>query len=240
MIPVTSLRPLPDAADFVRAHTRLAPASPGFLTEVRLHLADRVFELWEETESASGGDEAPPPFWAQAWAGGLALARYVLDHPETVAGRRVLDLASGSGLVAVAAMRAGATTVAVSEIDPLALDALSLNADANGVTLGPSLGDVLDCDPTPEADVVLVGDAFYERTMATRVLAFLRRAQERGATALVGDPGRTYLPRTEFDALATYAVPVQRELEDAETKQTTVWKLAGAHPTLTPAAVAGA
>jgi predicted nicotinamide N-methyase len=223
VIPVTAL---PDAPDFVRAHTRLAPASPGFLTEVRLHLADQVFALWEETETASGTDDAPPPFWAQAWAGGLALARYVLDHPEAVAGRNVLDLASGSGLVAVAALKAGAASVAVSEIDPLALDAITINARANGVALGRSLGDVLDADPTPEADVVLVGDAFYERTLATRVLAFLRRAQARGAVAYVGDPGRTYLPRTAFDALETYAVPVQRELEDAETKQTTVWRLA--------------
>lgn len=224
MIPVT---PAPEAADFVRAHTRLAPASPGFLPEIRLHLADQVFALWEETETASAsGAAAPPPFWAQAWAGGLALARYVLDHPETVAGRHVLDLASGSGLVAIAALKAGAASVAVSEIDPLALSAVSLNAEANGVPLGPSLGDVLDADPTPAADVVLVGDAFYERTLATRVLAFLTRARSGGATALVGDPGRTYLPRTAFDALATYSVPVQRELEDAETKRTTVWKLA--------------
>ncbi|WP_370109093.1 methyltransferase [Streptacidiphilus sp. MAP12-33] len=222
MIPVT---PLPSAAEFVRAHTRLAPASPGFLTEVRLHLADQVFDLWAETESTSGQDNPPPPFWAQAWAGGLALARYVLDHPETVAGKRVLDLASGSGLVAIAAVRAGAASVEVSEIDPLALDALALNAAANDVTLGPALGDVLDADPTPAADVVLVGDAFYERTLATRVLSFLHRARTAGATAFVGDPGRAYLPRTEFDPLESYAVPVQRELEDAETKRTTVWRL---------------
>ncbi|RAG84933.1 methyltransferase [Streptacidiphilus pinicola] len=225
-MPITPA-PAPNAADFVRTHTRLAPASPGFLTEVRLHLADQVFALWEETETASGRDNAPPPFWAQAWAGGLALARYVLDHPETVAGRHVLDLASGSGLVAIAAVKAGAASVAVSEIDPLALDAISLNAAANAAPLGPSLGDVLDADPTPTADVVLVGDAFYERTLATRVLAFLTRARSHGATALVGDPGRTYLPRTVFDSVATYAVPVQRELEDTETKQTTVWKLSG-------------
>ncbi|SEK72926.1 class I SAM-dependent methyltransferase [Streptacidiphilus jiangxiensis] len=222
MIPVT---PISDAAQFVRTHTRLAPASPDFLTEVQLHLADQVFDLWAQTETVSGRTDAPPPFWAQAWAGGLALARYVLDHPETVAGRRVLDLASGSGLVAIAALRAGAASVTVSEIDPLALDALALNAAANGVTLGPALGDVLDTDPTPAADVVLVGDAFYERTMATRVLAFLHRARSAGATAFVGDPGRAYLPRTEFNALESYAVPVQRELEDAETKLTTVWRL---------------
>ncbi|MEZ0064124.1 putative nicotinamide N-methyase [Streptacidiphilus sp. MAP12-20] len=216
------------AAEFIRARTRLV-ANP-FVPEVLLHSADRVFDLWSETDRASGAADAPPPFWAQAWAGGLALARYVLDHPETVAGRSVLDLASGSGLVAIAAAKAGAASVAVSEIDPLALDALALNASANAVTLGPSLGDVLDDDP-PAVDVVLVGDAFYERTMATRVLAFLRRAQAAGATALVGDPGRAYLPRTEFDPLATYAVPVQRELEDAETKQTTVWRLACGQPT---------
>ncbi|WP_037602682.1 class I SAM-dependent methyltransferase [Streptacidiphilus rugosus] len=211
------------AADFIRARTRLV-ANP-FVPEVLLHCADQVFDLWSETERSTGTTDAPPPFWAQAWAGGLALARYVLDHPETVAGLRVLDLASGSGLVAVAAAKAGARSVAVSEIDPLALDALALNAEANAVSLGPSLGDVLDAQP-PSVDVVLVGDAFYERTMAARVLAFLHRARSAGATALVGDPGRTYLPRTEFDALASYAVPVQRELEDAEVKQTAVWRLA--------------
>ncbi|MBF9068199.1 methyltransferase [Streptacidiphilus sp. NEAU-YB345] len=219
-------------ADLIRTHTRLS-ANP-FVPEVRLHLADQVFDLWSETESAGGTSNPPPPFWAQAWAGGLALARHVLDHPDTVAGRRVLDLASGSGLVAVAALRAGAASVAVSEIDPLALTALALNAAANDVAVGPTLGDVLDADPAALAaqlgglDVILVGDAFYERTMATRVLAFLQRARPLGTTALVGDPGRAYLPRTEFDALADYPVPVQRELEDADVKHTTVWRLRSA------------
>ncbi|MEY9843261.1 methyltransferase [Streptacidiphilus sp. MAP5-3] len=213
------------AAELIRTHTRLS-ANP-FVPEVRLHLADQVFDLWSETESAGGTSNPPPPFWAQAWAGGLALARHVLDHPDTVAGRRVLDLASGSGLVAIAALRAGAASVAVSEIDPLALAALALNAAANDVSVGATLGDVLDTDPAAlgEVDLVLVGDAFYERAMATRVLAFLQRARALGTTALVGDPGRAYLPRTEFEALADYPVPVQRELEDAQIKHTTVWRL---------------
>jgi predicted nicotinamide N-methyase len=206
---------------FVRANTTLRPAP--FVPEVRLYRADEAFDLWELTEEQAGAEGLAPPFWAFAWAGGQGLARYVLDHPELVRGRRVLDLAAGSGLVAIAAALAGAASVLASEIDPLAVAAIGLNASANGVTIEATLADVLDGDGAP-ADVVLAGDVFYEREFAGRVLPFLDRAGQRGADIAVGDPGRAYLPRTGFEMLASYDVPVIRALEDADTKRTTVWR----------------
>ncbi len=207
--------------DFVRANTRL-DAAP-FVPEIRLHCADEAFDLWERTEERTGSADLAPPFWAFAWAGGQGLARYVLDHPELVRGRHVLDLASGSGLVAIAAALAGAASVRASEIDPLAVAAIALNAEANDVTVTASLTDVLDGDGAP-SDVVLAGDVFYEREFAGRALAFLARATARGADIAVGDPGRAYLPRTGFEQLACYDVPVIRALEDADLKRTTVWR----------------
>jgi predicted nicotinamide N-methyase len=214
------------ATEFVRAHTRLIPAP--YLAEVSLHLADDPIELWEKTEAELGESGLPPPFWAFAWAGGLGLARYVLDHPQLVRGRRVFDLASGCGLVAIAAAKAGAAAVAASEIDAFAAAAIGLNARANHVAVEVTLADVLGADPGPGADaaVVLAGDVFYSRAMAERVLPFLRRAQTRGASVLVGDPGRAYLPATGFDLLASYDVPVTRALEDTDVKPTTVLRLA--------------
>jgi predicted nicotinamide N-methyase len=191
---------------------------------VRLHLADEAIGLWEQTEEALGGVRMPPPFWAFAWAGGQALARYVLDHPETVAGRSVLDLASGSGLVAVAAALAGAASVTASDIDRFATAAVSLNAAANGVSVSARLGDLLGGDGEG-AQAVLAGDVFYERAMAERVLSFLERVRARGALVLVGDPGRAYLPRDRFESLAVYDVPVVADLEDRAVKTTTVWRL---------------
>src|SRR6266536_750497 len=195
--------------EFVRAHTRLA-ATP-FLPEIRLHLAADAFALWEETERQQGGGVAPPPFWAFPWAGGQGLARYVLDHPDLVAGRRVLDLASGSGLVAVAAARSGAARVTANEIDGYALAAIALNASANGVPVRVHAGDLLDGD-SGDAEVVLAGDVFYSRDFGARVLRFLDRARVRGALVLVGDPGRAYLPRHRLAELASYPVPVLRAL----------------------------
>jgi len=210
-----------DAA-FVLANTRLT--SPPFVPEVRLHLAGEPFDLWRETERRHG---PALPFWAFAWAGGLSLARYVLDHPSVVAGRRVLDVASGSGLVAIAAARAGAAAVVASEVDRLAAAAIDLNAAANGVTLAGVIGDVFDADG-PDADVVLAGDVFYERPMAERVARFLERARSRGATVLVGDPGRAYLPRGGLEPIATYDVPGTGPLEDADVTPTTVWRAVAA------------
>ena len=208
-------------ADFVRAHTRLAPVP--FVPEVRIHQAEEPIALWERTE-ADGGAEQPPPFWAFAWAGGQALARYVLDHPALVAGRSVLDLATGSGLVAIAAVRAGAGPVTANDIDPRSLAAARLNADANRAGLRCVAGDLLDTDDRYE--VILAGDVFYSRVVADRVLPFLRRAAGRGSLVLVGDPGRAYLPDTGLTARASYDVPVSAELESVTVRHTTVWQVA--------------
>jgi predicted nicotinamide N-methyase len=165
----------------------------------------------------------PLPYWAFAWAGGQALARYVLDHPETVRGKRVLDLASGSGLVAIAAARAGAAHAIANDIDAFAAAAIAANAEANDVPIEALLEDVLD--DVADADVILAADFCYERPFAERALAFLTRAQARGTTVLVGDPGRRYFPRERFEPLAAYDVPVPRELEEAEVLSTTIWRL---------------
>jgi predicted nicotinamide N-methyase len=212
----------PSLAAFVEANTSVAGVP--FVPEVRLRLADEAIELWERTERASAGRRLPPPFWAFAWAGGQALARHLLDHPALVAGRRVLDLAAGSGLVAVAAMLAGARSATACEIDPLAVAAIGLNAALNDVPVTARLGDVLD-DDAGDADLVTAGDVFYSRDLAARVLAFLDRAARGGAGVLVGDPGRAYLPGEHLEAVAAYQVPVLAALEDAPVKRATVWRL---------------
>jgi predicted nicotinamide N-methyase len=206
-------------ADFVRAHTRLAPVP--FVPELVLHQADEPIALWERTEAGRGAQ--PPPFWAFAWAGGQALARYVLDAPELVRGRAVLDLATGSGLVAIAAARAGARTVAANDIDPLALAAAGANAAANGVRLRLVEGDLLGSDD--RYGVVLAGDVCYSRDMSGRVLAFLHRAAAAGALVLIGDPGRAYLPAEGLTAAAVYDVPVVEALESVPVRRTTVWRV---------------
>ena len=211
------------STDFVRANTRLAPVP--FLPELLLYQAEEPIELWERTEAA--GAEQPPPFWAFAWAGGQALARHVLDEPELVSGRAVLDLATGSGLVAVAAARAGARTVTANDIDPLSLAAAEANAEANGVPVRLVEGDLLG-GGYPEADVILAGDVFYSREMTGRVLPFLRRAAGRGALVLVGDPGRAYLPTDGMIRRATYEVPVLEALESVPVRRTSVWQVVSA------------
>jgi predicted nicotinamide N-methyase len=210
------------ALAFIQRSTE--PAVPPLVPEITLHLARDVFELWERTEQEAGDAELPPPFWAFAWAGGQALARYLLDHPAHAAGRAVLDLAAGSGLVAIAAAKAGAAAVTVTETDPRACAAIELNCAANGVRLEAMLGDILDSG-AQGAGLVLAGDAFYERPMAQRLLPYLERARAAGAVVLVGDPGRAYLPRDRFEQVATYHVPVCRTLEDADVKRTDVWRL---------------
>jgi predicted nicotinamide N-methyase len=210
------------AADFVRTHTRLAPVP--FVPELSLHLADEPIELWERTEQGSDGQQ-PPPFWAFAWAGGQALARHLLDRPDLVAGRSVLDLATGSGLVAVAAARAGAQRVTANDVDPLSLAATAANAAANAVRVDTVEGDLLDTrEGYVEAGVILAGDVFYSREMAARVLPFLRWAAGRGALVLVGDPGRAYLP-TGLIERAAYDVPVLEALESVPVRHTTVWQV---------------
>jgi predicted nicotinamide N-methyase len=212
-----------DPAGFIRAHTRLLPVPHA--PEIRLHVADEATALWQRTEEELQEIGLPPPFWAFAWAGGQALARYVLDHPEAAAGAATVDFASGSGLVAIAAACAGARHVTASDLDPFAVAAIGLNAAANGVAglIEPVSHDLLR--EQPEADLVLAADVFYERDLAQAVTAWLTGLQARGTTVLIGDPGRTYLPRERLECLATYAVPVSRSLEDSEIKRSHVWRL---------------
>jgi predicted nicotinamide N-methyase len=179
--------------------------------------------MWQKTEEELAEIGLPPPYWAFAWAGGQALARYVLDNSEIVAGKNVLDVASGSGLVAIAALKAGAKHVEVGEIDAIACIAIAANAAANSLTLSPAPADPIDSDNG--WDVILVGDAFYEKPLADRLLPWIDALAARGATVLLGDPGRSYFPKNRFTLLASYQVPVTRALEDAEIKATNVWRL---------------
>ena len=211
------LRPVPPA--FLRSHTRLA--RPTLVPEVQLHVAGDVVGLWEAMETEGGGAGQDPPFWAAAWPGGQALARYVLDHPETVAGRRVLDLGAGSGLVAVAALLAGASDVLASDVDPYAHTAVRVNAEVNGVPAIDVVGDVLADDP-PDVDVVVAGDVCYDREMTARVLPFLGAAWLGGASVFLGDPGRAYVPREGLVEQAAYDVV---DADGGPARQTTVWRL---------------
>jgi len=214
-----------DRKAFIRANTRLKPVP--LVPEISLYVADEAVPIWQKTEEQLNEMGLPPPYWAFAWAGGQALARYVLDHRDTVAGLRVLDLAAGSGLVAIAAARAGAGPVIAADIDAFTEAAIALNGEANEVYVDVLVQDLLD-HPAPAApryDVILVGDLFYERDTAARALAFLDRHAGVGTRVLIGDPGRTYLPRERLTRLAEYSVPVTRELEDLEIKRTTVWEL---------------
>lgn len=210
----------PDA--FIAANTRLQPVPHA--PEISLHLADEVTPIWRLTEEELGELGLPPPFWAFAWAGGQALARYLLDHPREVADRRVLDFATGSGLVGIAAMKAGAASVLCADIDPFCAAAVAANAAANGVTPDFTAEDLLDAPP-PEVDVICAGDVCYEKPMTDRVLAWLARAKANGSRVLIGDPGRTYFPREGLAFLAEYRVPTTRELEDQEVKRSSVWAL---------------
>ncbi|WP_230530118.1 class I SAM-dependent methyltransferase [Microvirga roseola] len=209
-----------DANAFIRAETRLRPVPHA--PEISLHVADEATDLWQKTEEELGAIGLPPPFWAFAWAGGQALARYILDNPETVRGRRVLDFASGSGLVAIAAMKAGAAEVMACDIDSFAIAAMALNAEANDVTITPVQADLVGQDQG--WDTVLAGDICYERDLAEKVTDWLFALSRRGATVLIGDPGRSYLPQDRLERLAAYEVPVTRSLEDAEIKKSSVWR----------------
>lgn len=212
--------PILDRPAFILAHTRLSatPLAP----EIRLYLADEATELWQKTEDELGQIGLPPPFWAFAWAGGQALARYILDHPDVVSGQRVLDFASGSGLVAIAAAKAGAGAVEASEIDEFALAAIGLNAPQNGVSVTVRSGDLIGADEG--WDVVLAGDVSYQQDMAEAVTHWLAGLARRGATVLIGDPWRSYLARDLLEPIETYGVPVTRALEDSEIKRTGVFR----------------
>ena len=199
--------------------------APPHVPEIRLRLASEVHDLWQKTEAELEAIGVPPPFWAFAWAGGQGLARYVLDHPDCVAGKRVVDFASGSGLVAIAAAKAGAASFLASDIDPFSGVAVKLNAALNDVALDFTSRNLMET--TPDCDVLLAGDVFYDAQWAAALLPWFERLTARGITILVGDPGRAYCPKERLERLAEYQVPVTRVLEDSEVKRTTVWRFVG-------------
>ncbi len=209
-------------AQFIKANTKII-AVP-LVPEIRLHLAEESLAIWRQTEEELGRMNVPPPWWAFAWAGGQALARYVLDNPALAAGCSVLDLGAGSGLAGIAAMKAGAARVLAADTDPFAMAAIGLNAAANEVAVDAT-GDDLLAAPPSAFDLVLVGDLFYERTLAERALAFVEAARAEGSAVLVGDPRRSYFPKERFVPVVEYSVPVTRDLEDMEIKHTGVWRL---------------
>lgn len=208
---------------FIRANAKLLTVP--LVPEIRLYLAEESMPIWQKTEEELGQLNVPPPYWAFAWAGGQALARYLLDNAALVAGRTVLDLGAGSGLTSIAAMKAGATSVLAADIDRYALVAVALNGEANGVRIETTDTDLLAAPPGAFG-AVLVGDMFYERDLAERALAFVETARTMGAKVLVGDPRRSYFPKERFRKVAEYSVPVTRDLEDMEIKHTAVWRLA--------------
>lgn len=215
---------LVDAEVFIRGNTRLRPVP--HVPEISLYVADEAVPLWQKTEEELGEIGLPPPFWAFAWAGGQALARYVLDNPGLVRGKNVLDLAAGSGIVAIAAAKAGAAHVIANDIDAFTKPAIELNAAANNVSVQAETIDRLDPEtPLAPFGAVLAGDIFYERDTAARALAFLERMASEQTIVLIGDPGRTYLPKDRLIVRSEYEVPVIRDLEDAEIKRTRVWAL---------------
>ena len=217
-----SLRTIYDPESFICQNTKVGkvPAAP----EIELHLADEAMALWQKTEDELDEIGLPPPFWAFAWAGGQALARYVLDHPELVAGKSVLDFAAGSGLVAIAAMKAGARAATAVDIDPFAVAAAQSNGHLNSVEIRGHLGDITN-EPPLDTDIVFCGDIFYELPMSRRVLSWLDGMLDQKVPVLVGDPGRTYLPRERLDKLGSYSIEVIASLEDVSVKETGVYAL---------------
>jgi predicted nicotinamide N-methyase len=211
-----------DPRAFILANTRLQPLPHA--PEISLWLADEMTPIWRLTETELDEMGVAPPYWAFAWAGGQALARWLIDNPHEVAGKRVLDFAAGSGLVGVAAMKAGAAGVLCVDIDPFCREATALNAAANGVELAFTDADLLD-GPPPEVDVICAGDVCYEAPMTARILSWLAQARAAGTRVLIGDPGRTYFPKTGLTFLAEYQVETTRELEDFAIKRTCVWAL---------------
>ncbi len=212
-------------AEFVHANTAIA--TPPLVPEIRLHLATEITPIWQASEDTLARGQVPPPFWAFPWAGGQALARHVLDHRDIVAGKRVLDFGAGSGLAAIAAARAGAARVTAAEIDDFAAAAVALNADLNGVVVEVETADLIGTSAR-SWDVVLVGDMCYEQPLADRLTAWLRMLARDGIMVLLGDPGRSYVPRSGLTALARYTVATSRELEDRESREGVVWRVEAA------------
>lgn len=213
-----------DPRSFVLRHTRLREV-PG-IDGLRLHLADDVRAVWHATQVETGDPDAPLPYWACAWSGGLALARYLADHPEVVAGRRVADIGSGSGIVAIAAMRAGAERTVAVDIDPFAIAAINRNARANGQRIDAVRRDIVD-GPPPDVDIVLAGDCWYDASLAVRMLPWLHLVRSAGIDVLLGDPGRADLPTDSLLELAAYDVRTTSDLEDLRHTRGTVYALRG-------------
>lgn len=211
-----------DRRAFIRANTRAL--QPPLVPEVWLHLAEESVPLWQKTEEELGEMNVPPPFWAFAWAGGQALARYVLDNAELAAGKRIVDLGAGSGLCAIAAVLAGASDVLAADVDPFSFHAVSLNSELNGVQIRATSEDLLLASP-PKLDLLLIGDLFYEKELSNSVLKWSAEVTAKGAMVLVGDPKRSFFPVERFEPVAEYSVPVTRALEDSEIKRTLVWRM---------------
>jgi len=212
----------PDPVAFIRANTLLH--EPPLIPEIKLHLASEIVPIWQMTEEELERSGLPPPFWAFAWAGGQALSRYILDHPEVVRGKRVLDFGSGSGLIAIAAMKAGASSVLAADIDPFAIASIKLNAEVNQISVVVT-GDNLVGALNGGWDVILIGDMCYEHPLAENIEIWVRSLVAGGAAAFIGDPGRTYLPKTGLEKLISYAVKTTRELEDTDVRNTSVWRV---------------
>lgn len=210
-----------EAEEFIRSQTVLS--RPPLVPEIRLHLATEITPIWQATEAVLQQVGVEPPFWAFPWAGGQALARYVLDRPEVVSGRSVVDFGAGSGLLAIAAKLAGARSVCAADVDPVACTAARLNAAANRIEIDISGEDLIGREIAAEA--VLVGDMCYERGLADRMVRWLTDLAEQGSLVLLGDPGRTYLPSAGLEELASYTVPTSMELEDRTERATSVWRL---------------
>jgi predicted nicotinamide N-methyase len=211
-----------DPTLFIQRNTAIT--APPLVPEIRLYLATQMTPIWHATEETLARGAVPPPYWAFAWAGGQALARYLLDHPETVRGREVLDIGSGSGIVAIAAAKAGASRVVAAEIDHFAAAAIALNTALNGVTVSIETRDLLD-RAAAGWGVALAGDICYEEPMSSRAMILLRRIAARGRLALLGDPGRSYLPRSGLVERARYTVLTSRELEDRDEREGVVWQV---------------
>lgn len=221
-------RPRLPQTEFITANTYLM--SPPLVPEIVLHLADESLPIWGKTEDELTVSGLADPFWAFAWSGGQALARYILDNPEQVAERRVIDLGAGSGLAAIAAKRAGARYVLAADTDPLAAAAIGINAKANGVDIDVTCADLIAANQPVESDVLLLGDVFYDAALAERLISFASVVASSGALVLAGDPQRAYFPLDRFERLERYSVPVTRELEDAEIKSSLVWRLVPVSP----------
>lgn len=220
MTPSLDPADLQSAKRFILENTK--PIAPPLVPEITLRLAEESLPIWQKTEDELGELNVPPPYWAFAWAGGQAVSRYLLDHPEICNGRTVLDIGAGSGISAIAAAKAGAAQVLAADIDGLAIAACTINAEANAVLIETTDADLL-AGEAPAESLIIIGDLFYERQLADRVGQYIDRAKSKRCSVYIGDPRRSYFPDGRFTPLAEYHVPVTRELEDYDIKRTTVW-----------------